>query len=183
MVTQRFPTRIIRGSPAPFALSAIAERFLTLSRLRFFITLLHFFTAVLSAFGAPQRSVRQTVDEAIFLYHPRMTDGGLPEPISMRLPLTTSESIDLTTIITHRRLSHLCLLLQVRLGGYIVNLCDFYSYRLIGKPTAFLQLQEFSLRKPTVASSTSTARRSLHSSKQGLAWLSLRLQLYVLHLI
>ncbi len=32
----------------------------------------------------------------------------------------------------------------VRVGGYIVNLSDFYSYRLIGKLTAFLQLQEFS---------------------------------------
>ena len=29
-------------------------------------------------------------------------------------------------------------------GGYIANLLDFYSYRLIGKLTAFLQLQEFS---------------------------------------
>jgi hypothetical protein len=27
----------------------------------------------------------------------------------------------------------LCLSLLVRLGGYIVNLCVFYSYRLIGK--------------------------------------------------
>ncbi len=35
---------------------------------------------------------------------------------SMRQSLTKSESIDLTTIITHLRLSHLCLLLQVRLG-------------------------------------------------------------------
>jgi hypothetical protein len=42
------------------------------------------------------------------------------------------------------------MLLLVRLGGYIVNLSDFYSYSLIGKMTAFLQLQEFSLRKPTV---------------------------------
>ena len=39
--------------------------------------------------------------------------------------------------------SPLCLLLLVRLGGYIVNLCAFYSYKLIGKLTAFLQLQEF----------------------------------------
>ena len=38
----------------------------------------------------------------------------------MRLPLTRSESTDLTTIITHLRLSHLYLLLQVRLGGCIV---------------------------------------------------------------
>ena len=34
--------------------------------------------------------------------------------------------------------SSLCLLLLVRVGGYIVNLLDFYSYRLIGKLTAFL---------------------------------------------
>ncbi len=33
-------------------------------------------------------------------------------------------------VITHRWLSHLWLLFQVRLGGYIVNLCDFYSYWL-----------------------------------------------------
>jgi hypothetical protein len=31
----------------------------------------------------------------------------------------------------------------VRLGGYIVNLSDFYSYRFIGKLTSFLHLQEF----------------------------------------
>jgi hypothetical protein len=55
----------------------------------------------------------------------------------MRLPLTRFESIELTTIITHQWLSHLCLLLLVRLEGYIVNLCDFYSYRLIGKITVF----------------------------------------------
>jgi hypothetical protein len=35
-------------------------------------------------------------------------------------------------------------------GGYIVNLSDFYSYRIIGKLTAFLQLQEFSFRKHNV---------------------------------
>jgi hypothetical protein len=38
--------------------------------------------------------------------------------------------------------SFFCLLLLVRLGGYIVNSLDCYSYRLIGKLTAFLQLQE-----------------------------------------
>ena len=42
-------------------------------------------------------------------------------------------------------------------GRFTVNLSDFYSYRLKGKLTAFLQLQEFSLRKPTVARSTSPA--------------------------
>ncbi len=30
-----------------------------------------------------------------------------------------------------------CPLLLVRLGGYIVNLSEFYSYRLIGKLTDF----------------------------------------------
>ena len=54
-------------------------------------------------------------------------------------------SITLTTTITLLTLYHLCLLLLVRLGGYIVNLSDFYSYRLIGKLTAFLHLQEFHL--------------------------------------
>jgi hypothetical protein len=47
--------------------------------------------------------------------------------------------------------SPLCLLLLV-LGGYIVNLCVCYSYRLIEKLTAFLQLQEFNLPNVTVDS-------------------------------
>ncbi len=45
----------------------------------------------------------------------------------------------------------------------MVNLSDFYSYRLIGKLTVSLQLQEFSLRKPAVDFSTSAARHSLRS--------------------
>jgi hypothetical protein len=64
----------------------------------------------------------------------------------------------------HRVRYHLCLILLVRLGGYIVNLSDFYSYRLIGKLTTFLQLQEFSLRNLPVASSTSAARLFLPCS-------------------
>ena len=56
---------------------------------------------------------------------------------------------------------------------------DFYSYRLIGKLTAFLQLQEFNFRKPTVTSTTTTADLYLHNSKGGLTSLSLRRQLYV----
>jgi hypothetical protein len=32
-----------------------------------------------------------------------------------------------------------------------VNLSDFYSYRVIGKLTVFLQIQEFTSRKTTVA--------------------------------
>jgi hypothetical protein len=98
----------------------------------------------------------------------------------MRLPLTRSESIELTVIITHLTLLHLCLLLLVCLGGYIVNLCDFYSYRLIGKLTAFLQLQEFILRILPVDSFTSAARRSPRSLNQGSATSLQRLQLYEL---
>ena len=48
--------------------------------------------------------------------------------------------------------------------GYIVNSLDYYSYRLIGKLTAFLQLQECSLRNlPVEDSFTFGARRSLRS--------------------
>ncbi len=41
-------------------------------------------------------------------------------------------------------------------GSYIVNLCDFYSYSLIGKLTACLQVQDFSFRNLAVDSSTSS---------------------------
>ncbi len=52
--------------------------------------------------------------------------------------------------------------LLVRLGGYMVNSLDCYSYRLIGKLTSFLKLQEFSrFLNMTVDSSTSSAPRSL----------------------
>jgi hypothetical protein len=87
----------------------------------------------------------------------------------MRLPMIKYGNIGQTTTITLLTLYHLCLLFLVRLGGYIVNLSDFYSYRVIGKLTVFLQLQEFSLRKPTVDSSTSTVWFSLPSSKAKLA--------------
>jgi hypothetical protein len=50
-----------------------------------------------------------------------------------------------------------------------VNLSDFYSDRIIGKLTAFLQIQEFILYNLPVVSSTSAARLSLNSSKVGLA--------------
>jgi len=57
----------------------------------------------------------------------------------MRLPLSKFDSIALTMIIVPLTLSPLCLLLLVRLVGYIVNVYTFYSCRLIGKLTAFLQ--------------------------------------------
>ncbi len=81
----------------------------------------------------------------------------------MRLPLIKYGNIALTIITTHLEQSPLCLLLLVRLGCYIVNSLDCYSYRLIGKLTAFLQLQEFSLRNPPVDFSKSAARLSLRS--------------------
>jgi hypothetical protein len=78
-------------------------------------------------------------------------------------------NIALTTTTIHRVWYYLYLLFLVRLGGYMVNLSDFYSNRLIGKLTASLQLQEFSLRNLPVSSSTSTARLSLSSSKAKLS--------------
>ena len=61
----------------------------------------------------------------------------------MRLPLTKLENIALIIITTPPLPSLLCLLLLVRPGGYTVILCAFYFYKLIGKLTASLQLQEF----------------------------------------
>jgi hypothetical protein len=84
-------------------------------------------------------------------------------------------NIVLTTTIGRRVRYHLCLLLRVRVGGYIVNLLDFYSYRLIGKLTAFLQLQEFSQRNQPV-SFTFAVQLSFNNSKVKLAWLSLKQQ-------
>ena len=74
----------------------------------------------------------------------------------MRLPLTKLENIELIIITGLLTLSPLCLLLLVRLTGYTVNLCAFDFYNLIGKLTAFLQLQDFSMHNPTVTSSTSS---------------------------
>ncbi len=55
-----------------------------------------------------------------------------------------------------------------RLGGYIVTLLDFYSYRLIGKLTVFFHLQKFSQRNPPVDYSSSDVWISLNNSKVGL---------------
>jgi hypothetical protein len=57
-----------------------------------------------------------------------------------------------------------------------VNLLDFYSYRLIGKLTAFFQIQEFSQRIQPVNSFTFAVRLSFNSSKVKLAWLSQKQQ-------
>jgi hypothetical protein len=79
-------------------------------------------------------------------------------------------------MILHQVWCHLCLSFLVRLGGYIANLSDFYSYRLIGKLTVFLQLQESSLRNTTVDCSTSSTRHTLFISSQNVENYSLRLQ-------
>jgi hypothetical protein len=62
----------------------------------------------------------------------------------------------------------------------MVNLSDFYPYRIIGKMTAFFQFQEFRWRKHIVGCSTTTARLSLSISKAKLTCLSVSRQLYVL---
>jgi hypothetical protein len=49
-------------------------------------------------------------------------------------------------------------------GDYTVNLCAFYFYKIIGKLTSLLQLQEFSFRNITVTSSTIAAQPSHHRS-------------------
>jgi hypothetical protein len=61
-----------------------------------------------------------------------------------------------------------------------MNLSEFYSYRLIGKLTTFLQLQEFCQRNQIVDSSTTVARLFLLCSNLGLEIFSPRLKLYVL---
>jgi hypothetical protein len=73
----------------------------------------------------------------------------------MRIP-PKLDNIVQAIIIGPLTLSPLCLLLLVRLGGYIVNLCVFCFDKVIGKLTSFLQLQEFRLCNPTVSCSITT---------------------------
>jgi hypothetical protein len=72
-------------------------------------------------------------------------------------------NIVLTTTTGHRVRYHLCLLLLVHQTGYIVNLSDFYSHRLLGKLTASLQFQEFCQCNQIVDFTTTAARLSLSS--------------------
>jgi hypothetical protein len=81
----------------------------------------------------------------------------------MRLLLIKYGNIALTIITTPLHQYPLCRRSQVPLGGYIVNSLDCYSYRLIGKLTAFLLFQEFRFRNRTVDSSTSVAQLFLHN--------------------
>ena len=97
------------------------------------------------------------------LHYPNDIDRSLHEAAADKI---RKYRIALTIITASLMLSPLCQLLLVRLGGCIVNLCAFYDYKLIGKLTAFLQLQEFSLRNQTVDSSTSAARPSPRTLKR-----------------
>jgi hypothetical protein len=78
-------------------------------------------------------------------------------------------NIVLTTTTGRRVRYHSCLLFLVRQAGYIVNLSDFYSYRLIGKLTSFLQFQEFSLRRHAQVASSPSAVWFSSRRKVGLA--------------
>jgi len=102
-----------------------------------------------------------------------------------RLPPKRYGNIVQTIIIILLMMCPLWRLLLVHLTDYIVNLSDFYSYSLIGKLKAFLQLQEFSQRNQTSELRTSTfaARRSLISLSQNVDCYLQRLLLYVLTLI
>ncbi len=98
----------------------------------------------------------------------------------LHYPNDIDRSLDETTSLPHLTPPHLCLLQLVRLGGYMVNLWDFDSYRLIGKLTDFLWFQEFNFRNLPVDSSTSVGRSSPKSLNQKSAAPSGRLQFYVL---
>ncbi len=92
-------------------------------------------------------------------------------------------NIVLTITTGHRVRYHLCLLLLVHQTGYTVNLSDLYSYRIIGKLTSSVQIQEFCQRNQIVDSTTSSARLSLCTLKAKLVWLLQRRKFYVLRLI
>ena len=63
------------------------------------------------------------------------------------------------------------------LSTFTVNLCAFYFYRLIGKPTVLLLVQEFNLHDPS--SSTTVLQRSTPSSNRKSVTSSPRLQYWV----
>ncbi len=78
------------------------------------------------------------------------------------------------TTTTGRRVRyHLCLILLVRQAGYIENLSDFYSHRLIGKLTAFLQLQEFNWSAQSTSGQFHFLRSDFSSQLKGKVGLTL----------
>jgi hypothetical protein len=76
--------------------------------------------------------------------------------------MTKYGNITLITTLTLLTLYQLCLLLIVRLGGYIVNLSDFYSYRFIGQLTSFLQLRHLKNRVVLTLVTVSVLRITLN---------------------
>ncbi len=114
----------------------------------------------------------------IFLFLPRTSDAGRVVHEFLEWSLKEIQFVKEKKIFFVSTRFRPCYCWYVR--PVTVNLSDFYSYRLIGKLTAFLQLQEFSQRNLPVDSSTSTSRLSLRSSREKLAWLSLKQQPYVL---
>ena len=82
-------------------------------------------------------------------HHPHDLDGPLNDDTTDKIRQYHSDYNNRPLTLSPLRLS-----LLVRLTVYIVNLCDFYSYRLIGKLTVCLYLQEFNLRNLPVVSST-----------------------------
>ncbi len=95
------------------------------------------------------------------LHYPNDIDGSLKETATDKIRKYRADYNN-----NPPTLPPLYLLLLVRLRVYIVNWCALYSYRLIGKLTAFLQLQEFSLHNPTVASSTTDTWSSPYTSNR-----------------
>ena len=82
----------------------------------------------------------------------------------MKLSLTKSYRPVLIIIIVPLTLFPLCLLLLVPRTVCTVNLCTFYSCRIIGKLTVFLNLQEFSMYKQNT--SITVAWCSPHNSSE-----------------
>ena len=92
------------------------------------------------------------------LHYPNNLDGPLNEAVPDKILLVPDKIRQYHTDYNNCPSKSISFILSflVRLSVYIVNLCVFYSYILIGKLTAFLYLQEFNLRDLTVTSSTTT---------------------------
>jgi hypothetical protein len=97
----------------------------------------------------------------------------------MTLLLLSYVNITPTSILIRPGVSVSFPLFLVRLTVYIVNLSEFYSYRIIGKLTVFIH-QELCLLNQIVDFSTTTMRFFLLCSNLGLEISLSRLQTYVL---
>jgi hypothetical protein len=86
-----------------------------------------------------------TLNDTLHYPNPTDIDRSLNEAVTEKIITQTiiiiQRSITQTIIIIHLILSRLYRLLLVPQTDYIVNLLDFYSYRLIGKLTVFLEIK------------------------------------------